>query len=82
MGRFGYPSGHDPDRAPNVGEAWGVETSVVCEHGQWFVEIDVCFDDGVVHRRLGSYFTRQHAEIAASWVKRTAERDIPGPRTD
>lgn len=77
-----WPSGHDPAHVPNVFDAWSVDTEVVRERGQWFVEIDVVFEDGVVHHRLGSYFTRRHAEIAASWIRRAADRDIPGPRTD
>lgn len=56
-----------------------VETEVVPENGQWAVYIIVMMEDGVVRKRIESYFTQKRAEIAADLIKRTAERDIHGP---
>lgn len=55
-------------------EAHGVETFVVEECGQWAVDIVVIFADGVVRKRIASHRTRSRAEIAASLIKRAAER--------
>lgn len=62
-----------------VGEDAIVETHVVAERGRWFVEIVVIFTDEAVRRRVGDYPSKRHAEIAASWIKRGAQRDIEGP---
>ena len=69
-----------PDREPAPGEpAIAVETFVREERGQFTVDIVVMFPDGGVTRSVNSYRTRRHAEIAASWIKRAAQRDIEGP---
>lgn len=59
--------------------ALGVETEIVPERGQWAVDIVVIFTDGVVRRRVQTYRTEALAKISASYIKRAAERDIPGP---
>lgn len=69
----------DEGRKVNRDPAYAVETVVVEEHRQWHVEIVVVFDDEVVRRRVGTYFTERRAQIAADLIKRTAERDISGP---
>lgn len=56
-----------------------VETVVVAEHGHFAVDIVVVFADGVVRKRIGTYRTRGRAELAASLIKRAAERDPRGP---
>jgi hypothetical protein len=66
-------------RRPHVDRAHAVETVVVEERGQWHVEIVVVFDDELVRRRVGTYFTERRAKVAADLIKRTAERDISGP---
>jgi hypothetical protein len=69
-----------PDRAPGTGHlALAVETYVEQERGRWVVEIVVVFTDEVVRRRIDDYPSRRHAEIAAAWIKRGAQRDIEGP---
>jgi len=65
------------DSKPDV--ALAVETYVVEESGRWAVEIVVMFPDEAVHRRINDYPTKRHAEIAATWMKRAAQRDIEGP---
>lgn len=74
------------DRPPTVvradssaDEARGVETVVVHERGHWAVDIVVVFDDGVVRKRINTHRTRGRAELAASLIKRAAERDLKGP---
>ena len=72
----------DPgDGAPSAdgGPALAVETYVVEDRGQWAVEIVVIFPDVAIRRTVNRYRTRRHAEIAASWIKRSASRDIEGP---
>lgn len=61
-------------------DAWAVETVVVHERGHWAVDILVVFDDGVVRKRINTHRTRGRAELAASLIKRAAERDLKGPR--
>ncbi len=56
-----------------------VETFVEKEDGQWVVYIEVMFKDTVVRRKLNRYFTKEKAEIAASYIKRCANRDLPFP---
>ncbi len=56
-----------------------VETFVEKEDGQWVVYIEVLFKDQVVRRRLNKYFTKEKAQIAANYIKRCANRDIPFP---
>ena len=76
----GRPPAWAPDRAPGTGHlAIAVETYVQQERGRWVVEIVVVFTDEVVRRRINDYPTRRHAEIAANWIKRGAQRDIEGP---
>lgn len=68
--------GTPDDGVPHPPEdALAVETYVDEQRGQWIVSIAVVFADGVVRREIGTYRSRRRAEIAASWVKRGAERD-------
>lgn len=63
-----------------VGErALSVETVVVPVKGQWAVDIIVIFTDGVVRRRVDTYRTEALAKISANYIRRAAERDLPGP---
>ncbi len=75
-------SGHDgdaTDRPDASDEAIAVDTFVREERGRWVVEIVVVFRDGAVQKRVTDYPTRRHAEIAARWIRRAADRDIEGP---
>jgi hypothetical protein len=69
----------DDQAGSSRAHAYDVETAVVEENRQWHVEIIVVFEDEVVRRRVGTYFTEKRARIAADLIKRTAERDISGP---
>ncbi len=68
----------DPGRS---GEpvATAVETYVEPDRGQWRVDLAVFFDDEVVVRTINTYRTERKAMVAASWIRRAAERDIGGP---
>ncbi len=59
--------------------ATAVETYVEPERGQWRVDLAVFFDDEVVVRTINTYRTERKATVAASWIRRAAERDIRGP---
>jgi hypothetical protein len=59
--------------------AIAVETYVGERSGRWIVEIAVIFPDEAVRRTVDEYPTKRHAEIAAHWIKRAAQRDIEGP---
>jgi hypothetical protein len=71
------PAPAQPGRSGD--EAIAVETFVSQDAGRWKVEIVVIFPDEAVRRTVNHYRTQRHAEIAASWIKRAAQRDIEGP---
>lgn len=68
-----------PDDVPPGSQAITSETYVTETNGRWIVEIVVVFPDEVVRKTINDYPTKRQAEIAASWIKRTAQRDIEGP---
>ncbi|TPG36990.1 hypothetical protein [Mycolicibacterium hodleri] len=75
-----------PSRPPTVipakgsaEEAHAVDAVVVEERGQFAVDVVVVFTDGVVRKRINTHRTRRRAELAASLIKRAAERDLKGP---
>ena len=67
-----------PERS-SADHAHAVETMIVEERGQFAVEIAVVFADGIVRKRIDTHRTRRRAELAASVIKRAAERDLSGP---
>lgn len=64
------------DRPPGD-HAIAVETYVEERNGRWVVEIAVIFPDEAVRKTINDYPTKRHAEVAASWMKRAAQRDLP-----
>lgn len=65
-----------------------VRTEIVQESGRWVVYLEVDFfvpeeeGDGkfqTVRHRIQDYPKKRAAEVAAGWIKRAAERDLPGP---
>lgn len=66
-------------RGEGVGGGVSVETVVVPDNGQWAVDIIVVMTDGVARRRIATYHTEARARLSASYIKRGAARDIPGP---
>ncbi|HYO01951.1 MAG TPA: hypothetical protein VET27_08705 [Mycobacterium sp.] len=77
-----FPNGRPPTVTPakrSAEEAHAVDAVVVEERGQFAVDIVVVFSDGVVRKRINTHRTRRRAELAASLIKRAAERDLKGP---
>jgi hypothetical protein len=64
---------------PADAEPLATETYVTEQSGRWIVEIVVIFPDEAIRRTVNNYPSRHQAEIAASWIKRAAARDIKGP---
>ena len=67
-----------------------VETFIEEENGRFIVYLQIDFyepDEAgdqkfqTVRHRIQDYPKRRLAEVAASWIKRAAERDLPGPPT-
>lgn len=58
-------------------EAIAVETYVEERKGRWVVELVVVFPDEAVRKTINEYRTEREAQIAASWIKRAAARDLP-----
>lgn len=56
-----------------------VETYVTEQSGRWVVEIVVIFPDEAIRKKVNEYNSKREAEIAASLIKRGANRDIEGP---
>ena len=56
-----------------------VETYVTEQSGRWVVQIAVIFPDEAVRKTVNDYNSKREAEIAASLIKRGANRDIEGP---
>ena len=72
-------SDDEPRSAAGGEAAIAVETHIAERSGRWVVEIAVIFPDGAVRRTVNEYPSKRHAEIAARWIKRAADRDIQGP---
>ena len=70
---------HDERRRSSADQARALEVFVVEDRRQWHVEMVVVFDDEVVRRRVGTYWSEQRARTAANLIKATADRDISGP---
>lgn len=68
-------------------QALGVASRIELERGRWVVYLDVTmWDEGgqsdplqVVRRRIADYSTQSQAKVAAKWMERVAERDLPRP---
>lgn len=62
-------------------EALSAQTSVEYERGQWVVYLEVIFWDETRRHRIEAYRTERKAQIAADWIRRAAQRDLPHPPT-
>lgn len=68
-------------------QALGVASRIELEKGRWVVYLDVTIWDEasrsnplqVIRRRIADYSTPSQAEVAAKWMERAAERDLPHP---
>jgi hypothetical protein len=54
-----------------------VRTEVIEEKGQWVVYLEIGDTESSVKHRINSYHKKRLAEIAASLIKRAAEREEP-----
>ena len=64
-----------PDKREQILEDKYVRTEVVAESGQWVVYVEIGNLEGSVRHRIESYHRKSLAEIAAKWIKRTAEKE-------
>lgn len=70
---------------PTENAVW-VETTVEEEKGQWVVYLEVGFWEPneldnvqTVRHRIQAYPKKRLAEIAAHWIERAANKDLPNP---
>lgn len=54
-----------------------VRTEIIEERGQWVVYVEVGDSESSVRHRINAYYKRSLAEIAAKWIKQTAEKENP-----
>jgi hypothetical protein len=60
-------------------EALAAQTFVEYERGQWVVYLEVIFWDITCRHRIEAYRTERQARVAAEWIRRGAQRDLPCP---
>jgi hypothetical protein len=53
-----------------------VATEIICEKGQWVLYVEIGDSESSVKHRINTYFKKSLAEIAAMWIKRTAEKEL------
>lgn len=66
-----------PEKQEQIFEDRYVRTEVVEERGQWVVYVEIGDSENSVKHRINSYHKKSLAEIAAKWIKRTAEKENP-----
>lgn len=54
-----------------------ISVEVVEESGQWVLYVEVGDSDRSVRHRIRSFHKKSLADIAAHWIKITAEKDRP-----
>jgi hypothetical protein len=62
-------------------EALEVRSSIAYERGRWVVYLEVVFWDETRRYAIQSYHSERLATIAADWMVRAAQRDLPHPPT-
>jgi hypothetical protein len=64
-------------------QALAARTRIAREHGRWVVTLEVLMipdrDDYVIAHRIADYPTEAAATVAARWIERAAQRDLPRP---
>jgi hypothetical protein len=58
-------------------EALSAHTFVERERGQWVVYLEVLFWDQTCRHRIATYRTERQARVAADWIRRGAQRELP-----
>jgi len=72
------PSGQS-DGFPDAAVA--AQTSVVYERSQWVVYLEIIFRAETRRYRIEAYRSERQARIAADWIERAAQRELPHPPT-
>lgn len=52
-----------------------VRAEVIEERGQWVVYLEIGDSESSIRHRINVYHKKTLAEIAAKWIKRTAEKE-------
>ncbi len=68
-----------PDGFPDT--ALAAQTSVSYERSQWVVYLEIIFWEETRRYRIEAYRSERQARIAADWIQRAAQRDLPHPPT-
>jgi len=55
------------------------ETFVEERQGQWIVYLEVIFEDETRIYEVGRYYTEPKAKIAAGYIRRVVNKDLPHP---
>ena len=80
---FRLPAVADP--LPSLEPAIAAQCSIEHEQGRWVVYLELGFsspdspDIRIERRRIADYPSEQRARVAASWMERTADRDLKRP---
>jgi hypothetical protein len=64
-----------PDEREQIIEEKYVRTEVIEEKGLWVVYLEIGDTEDCVRYRISTYHKKSLAEIAAAWIKRTAEKE-------
>ncbi|MEK7725053.1 MAG: hypothetical protein AAB336_11920 [Acidobacteriota bacterium] len=65
------------DKRNTIIEEKFVRTEIIEERGQWVVYVEVGDSESSIKHRINAYHKKSLAEIAAKWIKRTAEKEKP-----
>ncbi len=65
------------DNREKIIEEKFVRTEIIEERGQWVVYVEIGDSESSVKHRINAYHKKSLAEIAAKWIKRTAEKERP-----
>lgn len=68
----------DDERSKIIEEKF-VRTEIVNERGLWVLYVEIGDSETSVRHRINAYYKKSLAEIAAHWIKRTAEKEIIFP---
>lgn len=65
------------DEREKIIEEKFVRTEIIEERGQWIVYVEIGDSESSVRHRINDYHKKSLAELAAKWIKRTAEKQLP-----
>lgn len=64
-----------PDQQEQIFEDKYVRAEVIEERGQWVVYVEIGDSESSIRHRIEAYHKKHLAELAAKWIKRTAEKE-------